>query len=794
MWLLATLACDPPGEPAVLALSRDASRVSSITLPEGSRDGPVPTVVELGPWTASPAKDGLVEWTAPLPIEHVDYGHTSRRQPSGMALEGPRKLRYRRLSDDDALVPYTWDLRSGVRIRLPETDPEPAGLSLTYERATAKDRRLHRASAGLDDWDFVTRPINPARESLRGLYLPAPAAITFRVLVPEEARFGFDAELMKPVFRDGESDGAAVVVSVDGVEQQRFELAAGKSLRTGVDLSGFGGQTVDLTVATDPGATWLYDHVFLGDPVLFTPSDEPRTVLLVFVDTLRADALGVYGGDPETSPVLDAWAQDAVVFETARSPAPWTVPSTRTALSGRQPDLWDPEQSLPAVLAREGFRTEAFISNAFLDTPFGQGESWGRYHYEYLANATKQVDRAIDALQRRTNRDRLVMVHFMEPHVPYLEPEPYASMWVGEVPKELERGMGRDEVDGLGSTKKRLVMPYLEGRYRQNIRYLDTELARLFEAAPDDAVIVLFSDHGEEFGEHGSFEHGHALYEELLHVPLVIQAPGLEPTRVTEPVGLIDLMPTVLELLGMPHETDGISLVAAAKGDAAARAELTERPTGVGFTLYETDAWGLIDGSTKWILRDGLERLYDLAEDPGESNGRRPTREESQAMTPRLSQALGREVGPAWRVVGYGKNKHTPSRGMELRLEHPDGVAAAWGAYDPLGNLATPELVDGAAVVVQGDGVMPREWYVVPSGAIEQVEGLTISRPNVELSSTYEGEPVPIEGRAKTILSMGSGLSRVSVMPVRTPAPVRGATTTLVPEREAELRALGYLD
>lgn len=793
MWLVAILACESPGEPGSLALGRNPDLVASITLPDSSRDGPTPETLPLGPWTQARAADGIVEWVAPLDIAYIDYGHSSRRAPKGLEIEGPTSAYYARLGDDELRV-NTWDTRSGLRLRLAEDAGPPEGWTVAYARATSRDRRMNRVSAELSDWAFVTSPVQPERDSMRGLFLPAPAQMTWSVQVPKDGRLVFDAEILKAPWGEGVSDGADVIVSVDGVDISTQRLAPDDQVRLTLELGEWGGQTVALGVRTEPGATALEDYVFLGDPTLFTPRDEPRVVVLVFVDTLRADALGTYGGSPETSPTLDAWAQTGVVFEQARSPAPWTVPSTRTALSGRQPDLWDPETSLPSRLAAEGFRTEAFISNAFLDTPFGQGSSWSRYTYQYLASAEVQVDRALAALSVRTGRDRLVMVHFMDPHVPYREPEPYASMWVGERPAGLEGGMGRAEVGRLSSADRKAAMPYLEGRYRQNVRYVDDQLARLFEGLPDDAIVLLFSDHGEEFGEHGGFEHGHTLYDELLHVPLILKAPGVPAGRVDAPVGLIDIAPTVLDLLDLPAGgMDGDSLVPAASGDAAALAALADRPMGAGYTLYKTDAWALIDGRTKWVLREGRERVYDLASDPGEEDGRRPDVDESVAMSERLSQALGREVRPAWRVAGYGNNKHSPGRaGLEVR--HPDGIEATWKAYDPLDTLAEPTLVDGVAAVDGSEKLTPREWYVLPTGDATQVQGLTLGRPGAE-PVTYKGDsPMPIEGRARSALTIGVGTTRVSIMPVWTPAPVRSKTTQVAPEREAELRALGYLE
>src|SRR5690606_22121474 len=177
-------------------------------------------------------------------------------------------------------------------------------------------------------------------ESMQGLLLPAPGRAAWDVEVPEAAELTFRAGLVQPELAEGDrSDGARLSLEVEASGGART-LWSG-SLRSGrfdlvrVDLSEHAGETVRLRVRSDPGASARYDYVFLGQPVLASRSENPRRVVLIYVDTLRPDRMSLYGHERPTSPAIDAWARGAVVFDQARSVAPWTLPSARSVVTGR---------------------------------------------------------------------------------------------------------------------------------------------------------------------------------------------------------------------------------------------------------------------------------------------------------------------------------------------------------------------------------------------------------------------------------------------------------------------------
>ncbi|MFT4975592.1 MAG: arylsulfatase A-like enzyme, partial [Myxococcota bacterium] len=245
------------------------------------------------------------------------------------------------------------------------------------------------------------------------------------------------------------------------------------------------------------------------------PAAPPRRLVLIFVDTLRPDHMSLYGYDRQTSPVLDAWAEGAAVFTDAHSIAPWTLPSARAALSGRQPEAWDDGPVLMERLSEAGWATGAATANVFLSETLGMSRGVDRFHYSLLASAEDQVALALGFFDAHPTQDAALLLHFIDPHLPYKEPEPYRSLWAGSPPPplneryqliELQALHVGPELPGFDAVRRHLI-----DRYDQNIRYVDAALAPLLDTlAPTDGVIV-FSDHGEEFWEHGGFEHGHSL-------------------------------------------------------------------------------------------------------------------------------------------------------------------------------------------------------------------------------------------------------------------------------------------
>lgn len=459
-------------------------------------------------------------------------------------------------------------------------------------------------------------------------------------------------------------------------------------------------------------AAWLYlfPPAFLQD--LSFPGgsrSEPRaSVILIVVDTLRADRLSLYGYSRDTSPRLLRRERQGRVFEHAFSTSSWTLPSVGSLLTGELPSRHGAgvraapdgegvraapdeegrwlglDSQLPTIaeiLRRRGFETGAIVTNSFLHPRFGVARGFETYDHgpsthSDRRNAEFAVDRAIGWLQARDDRPFFLLLHLMDPHFPYSAPAPYGGRFAStedltvDVPfqpadiLDLQR-----RIDDLGAPDR----AYLSDAYDEEILFVDAQLDRLLASLEDDpdlsgrAVVLLTSDHGEEFFEHSGFEHGHTMYNELLHVPLVVWGPGVVSGRETVPASLVDLAPTVLEIAGVrpPSDLEGISLwPLLVRADASApdrvrrrllaRRRLLNRQLVAEINLREPENKALIRWPHKAIvdLEAGTLLLYDIARDPGERDdiaARNPDLADELASALRLrvtEAALARSEGP----------------------------------------------------------------------------------------------------------------------------------------------------
>jgi arylsulfatase A-like enzyme len=367
-----------------------------------------------------------------------------------------------------------------------------------------------------------------------------------------------------------------------------------------------------------------------------------RNLVLISIDTLRADSLGAYGYPRPTSPLLDVVAAQGVVFEDATSTAPWTLPAHLSLLTGLYPSghgvrthrhrLPDDVPTLATVLAANGFDCAAFINAFFLGDRFGYARGFQPYRYLAESHARtgqtpKLVGGATDWASRRRDRRFFLFVHLFDVHSDYKSKRSYEQMFTTP---------GTHRVDGdtvgiwMAIRGDFALTPddlsHLKGLYDAGIRQLDDQLAPLFEflqrnRALEHTLVVVTSDHGEEFQDHGGMMHGGTHYQELLHVPLILAGPGVpQGMRIAAPVSLVDVMPTALDLLGIPapEGMDGRSLRPLWEGGADEDGRLLLAETGP----MEDDALrSLRRGHLKLIVdsRTGARHLYDLAADPGET-------------------------------------------------------------------------------------------------------------------------------------------------------------------------------
>jgi tetratricopeptide (TPR) repeat protein len=406
------------------------------------------------------------------------------------------------------------------------------------------------------------------------------------------------------------------------------------------------------------------------------PRGSGRDVVLVSIDTLRADAVGAYGRAGAETSWIDRLAREGVRFETARAHNVMTLPSHATILSGLLPlahGIRDnsgfrfPESlpTLATVLKARGYRTGAFVSSFVLDSRFGLDRGFDVYD-DHVGIGTsgsslviperpgpETVAAAVRWLDAADQKPAFLFVHLYGPHSPYEPPEPFASRFPGEP--------YRGEVAAADAALGPLLSPLLDGKGRR------------------PPIVVFLSDHGEGLGEHGEDSHGIFGYEATLRVPLVLYAPGLLSPRVVRyPVRLVDVMPTVLDLLGVSSPpVDGRSLLPLAAGREEPPADSYFEALSSSLDRGWAPLYGIVSGSLKYVDLP-LPELYDLARDPQEQENlvaRRP--DDVQRLRSRLARIrAGDRVGP--RVA---ENAETAER---LRaLGYVSGAAAPKQCYGP---------------------------------------------------------------------------------------------------------------
>jgi arylsulfatase A-like enzyme len=524
---------------------------------------------------------------------------------------------------------------------------------------------------------------------------------------------------------------------------------------------------------------------------------------LVFIDTLRHDHLGLHGYERDTSPNLDAFAAQSAVFEQARSVAPWTLPSTRTVLTGDEPEMWGKRPTLPALLAAQGWGTGAFIANVYLSSNFDMHKQWGLYTGINWALAGEQVERALNFVKKHPDRPVAVMLHLMDTHLPYNEPVHLRSLFTSDEPAPLKDGFLRSQVLKLNGPGNEDARQYVIDRYDSSIRYVDTELKRLLDTVGPNDTVVIWSDHGEEFWEHGSFEHGHTLYDEVLRVPLIIKSPRLAPRRIDAPVSLMDVVPTVLEALHLPPSPTirGLSLIPAMQGNKASLSALRDRDQSFGRPLYGTEQWGVLSAGMKYISDAGWESVYDLTTDPGESTDLVEDGDVDNlpALRARMGEALDR---PTREVIRVYPARQRSAKRLKIVLHVPGGARSAWVGDDATLRSEATVKIDGERVTATwaGGKTGSREVFVEPNEPWPEVmEGLRIDlsagKAKASLNAVKDPTVVPT-GRRQDLFDIRLGGREIEVNLSILPGPlVQGkAVEGFNKENEAALKALGYID
>ncbi len=313
---------------------------------------------------------------------------------------------------------------------------------------------------------------------------------------------------------------------------------------------------------------------FLLNACAAEPPEAPRArgVVWLVIDATAADHTSLYGNPRATTPRIAAFAEDATVFERAYCQIPWTLGSAASYMTGRYPEKREasvaPGQLLAGFLKQAGVRTAAFSENPYVTAEFGFDEGFDHFAayfpYDEIArsprdygrvDSARTVDEAIAWITEAASDPFFAYVHLLPPHAPYDAPAPFGGTFAapegidGSVPTLMEIRHGKRKASAEDVER-------LRDLYHENLAFADHQAGRLFDAIEalglgEDTLVIVASDHGEAFLEHGWLMHGETIYEEVLRVPLVVRFPKAHRgERWRGVVELRQLFPTVCEAMG----------------------------------------------------------------------------------------------------------------------------------------------------------------------------------------------------------------------------------------------------
>ena len=646
--------------------------------------------VDLGPLKAHEMRGATwYEAELPFPIpERTRFGD------GGLTLSVDGEPFTFTIADPFGAAPGSWRVLEGKLAIFASKAPKKAVME--RPGASRDVARLEPGMSGLEDGAYAPYRLTLKAQTRPGLLLPAPASATWQgVSVPAGGHFRAFAALA--LATGHVSDGATFVVELVAAGAAPVEVhrttVEGKGERyvaIDADLGAYAGQTVDLVVRTEAGATTDADWAFLGTPVIDgTPNGRLRRILVVGLDTTKPDHFGINGYTKPTTTELDAWAEDAVIFDRAWTSAPRTRPSFRAATTGRLP--LDAVCAPPIAEASHdaGFATAGIVANIHLNPHFGFDAGSDLWWLDGKALVDDQVERALRWLDVNQNRDVFLFVHVMDPHIFYRAPDAFVEAFTKDLPplpkdQELPKFFNRWQVlkwDRAGELTD-LQKQHIAALYDAELAFTSQQLRRLldaFERPEHDNLVIVHNDHGEELWEHGGFEHNHTLYNDVTAGLLWVKPPGgsgRQGVRSLYPATLQDIAPTAYAFAGLTATppTDGVSLLPVIRGETS---DAWDRPIPIGHLQYDADRWGVVLDDMKYVVLtgSGKEELYDLARDPAERDnlaGRTDTARFQRA----LAEAHKMDVGPGWRVSVQAQ----PGATLEVTL--PEQALAA-GVIDP---------------------------------------------------------------------------------------------------------------
>lgn len=407
-------------------------------------------------------------------------------------------------------------------------------------------------------------------------------------------------------------------------------------------------------------------------------------VIIIGVDTLRSDHLGCYGYARETSPNIDALAARGVLCERCTSQAPWTLPSFATVFTSLYPTqhgahvvgskLRSSFSTLAEILKEHGYATGAVVNAPALKPATGANRGFDTYHMTPLdgrdaAGTTRDALTWLDSIGDSTF---FAFVHYFDPHLSYSPPPPYDKRFATNYQGRIGYSFNMEGFSRVRDTLFVQMRDLTEGDWARIVDLYDGEIAFTDSAIADflrgldqrnlrdNTLVVFLSDHGEEFFEHGGFEHGHSLYDELLHVPLLFSLPERIPAgvRLSRAVRLLDVAPTILDFLAIepPSHFEGVSLrpILEGKGqyEEAGGSVLPHDAAYAEWLMHLRQQKCVVVYPWKLVHELGTENqmLFNLAEDPGEMQNLIVERQDQAASMENLVFQAMFGMGDTWYV------------------------------------------------------------------------------------------------------------------------------------------------
>ncbi len=667
----------------------------------------------------------------------------------------------------------------------------------------------------------------------RPAVLTAPGTWRWRGVVPEEgARFHAGVQLLPAAWQVVEGLDAHVVVSDARGGDLREVLDAARVRKPDearwidldADLSRWAGREVTLEMTAEVAGLPTgheRDNIVAWGPVSVAAPPEQvdrPNILFILVDTLRRDHLTPYGYKRETTPEIQRrLALPGAVVEEAYSQAPWTLPSVVSFLTGRYPGellgsdmtsfgIPDEVPPLPELLARLGYQTGGFIANPSLHAGAGFGRGFRTFfappaEIEWMKKHADTVNaHAVPWLQAHQDRPFFAYVHYVDPHDPYENPDmdryggrsPFMPDYTGPVAGNWIHGIYNGNLQ-LPDPERDI--PYIRALYDSEVHYVDRYIGELLASLDPkvlaNTLVVLTADHGEELYDHGGWKHGQTLYDEQIHVPLIVRWDGhIKPgTRLRGTVRLVDLVPTLVGAAGGKADPawSGVDLLPALEGGVLPRRpafaqHLTSGPLRAAAVLdhrklilyNEREPFQPADSMQAHLFevdaaRFRRQELYDLGRDPGERHN--IVSEEGLSARP-LAEVVDRRLAPflpgvrvvtdnalqGSRLSGTITFQRAPQRWVPYFLGPLDRVEQS-------GNRITFELV--AEPIDKGFRL---------EGDPGRVEAVTLS---------IDGHPVSSGSPVRAV--------RPGYLKIWTPGKPAVARRPSDPETEKRLRSLGYI-